>query len=79
MISYGIGETCRSWLLLTRRYCWLTLRPKSFPSTTARFMRSRIKNRHPYQLCSRFLADPARYMHALFEEEPLFRNSDDKN
>jgi predicted ATPase len=37
------------------------------------------KESAPYQLCSRFLADPARYMHALFEEEPLFRNSDDKN
>ena len=24
-----------------------------------------------YQLCSRFLADPDRYMHALFEDEPL--------
>ncbi|HXM61498.1 MAG TPA: AAA family ATPase [Terriglobales bacterium] len=29
----------------------------------------------PYQLCSRFLADPDRYMHSLFEDEPLFRKN----
>ncbi len=27
----------------------------------------------PYQLCSRFLADPDRYMRALFHDDPLFR------
>ncbi len=32
----------------------------------------------PYQLCSRFLADPDRYMHALFEDESLFRKTDEQ-
>jgi predicted ATPase len=30
----------------------------------------------PYQLCSRFLADPDRYMRALFEDDVLFRKTD---
>jgi len=30
----------------------------------------------PYKLCSRFLADPDRYMNALFDDDPLFRKSD---
>lgn len=29
-----------------------------------------------FQLYSRFLADPDRYMHTLFEDDPHFRNSD---
>jgi predicted ATPase len=29
----------------------------------------------PYQLCSRFLADLDRYIHALFDDDPLFRKS----
>jgi predicted ATPase len=29
----------------------------------------------PYQLCSRFIADPDRYMHALFNDEPLFHRT----
>jgi predicted ATPase len=31
----------------------------------------------PYQLCSRFLANPDQYIHALFNDEPLFCKSDD--
>jgi predicted ATPase len=31
----------------------------------------------PYQLCSRFLADPDRYMKALFDDNPLFRTSEE--
>ena len=30
----------------------------------------------PYQLCSRFLADPDRYTRALFEDGPLFSKAD---
>ena len=30
----------------------------------------------PYQLCSRFLVDPDRYMRALFDDDPLFRKTD---
>ena len=29
----------------------------------------------PFQLCSRFLADPDRYIHALFDDDPLFRKT----
>jgi predicted ATPase len=34
------------------------------------------KESAPYQLCSRFLADPDRYMHALFEDDLLFSKTD---
>ena len=34
------------------------------------------KESAPYQLCSRFLADPDRYMNALFEDDLLFRKTD---
>ena len=34
------------------------------------------KESDPYQLCRRFLADPDRYMHALFEDDLLFRKTD---
>jgi predicted ATPase len=32
----------------------------------------------PFQLCSKFMADPDRYMHALFNDVPLFRKTDEE-